>query len=245
MVNNNPQMKALKRRKLLSEAVQDEIKSYIIQHALKPGDTLPPETELAHQLGVSRTSVREAVKSLEALGILKARSGTGVFVRDFTFDPILDNLPYGMLFGLKEVANILEVRFHLEYGMVERVVESTMPAQLKKLNLVLEQMREAAERGSYSADEDRMFHQILYENVDNLILSRIVDIFWVVFHQAQEHASIPGPVDPMDTYRRHVDIVDALQDRDVDAMRAAMVRHYQGIQARVQPQEDALDTRPG
>lgn len=244
MISNSPQMKALKRRKLLSEAVQDEIKSYIIQHALKPGDALPPETELAHQLGVSRTSVREAVKSLEALGILEARSGTGVFVRDFTFDPILDNLPYGMLFGLKEVANILEVRFHLEYGMVERVVESITPAQLKKLNLVLDRMREAAERGSYSADEDRVFHQILYENVDNPILSRIVDIFWVVFHQAQAHASIPGPVDPTDTYQRHVDIVDALQNRDVDALRTAMARHYHGIRARVQRREDVLDDQP-
>jgi DNA-binding FadR family transcriptional regulator len=66
-------MKALKRKQMLYQVVQDEVKSYILRNDLKAGDPLPPETELAQQLDVSRNSVREAVKGLEALGILETR----------------------------------------------------------------------------------------------------------------------------------------------------------------------------
>ncbi|HZQ05535.1 MAG TPA: GntR family transcriptional regulator, partial [Anaerolineae bacterium] len=91
----------MKRRQLLYQTVQEEIKNYIIENELRAGDPLPTEGELARQLDISRNSVREAVKSLEALGILEARSGSGLFVRNFNFDSILDNLPYGIMFSLE------------------------------------------------------------------------------------------------------------------------------------------------
>ncbi len=74
----------LKRPQFLYQAVQDEVKAYILEQSLMPGDALPPETELAEQLGVSRNSVREAIKSLETLGIVEARTGAGLFVRNFS-----------------------------------------------------------------------------------------------------------------------------------------------------------------
>ena len=76
-------MKTLGRGQLLYQAVQDEIKSYIVQYSLKPGDLLPPEAELAQQLGVSRNSVREAVKSLETLGIIESRPRHGPICSQF------------------------------------------------------------------------------------------------------------------------------------------------------------------
>src|SRR5688572_817043 len=112
----SPPIKTMRRKQLLYQTVQQEIKSYIAEHSLKAGDSLPPETELAQQLGISRTSVREAVKSMETLGILEARPGAGLFVRKFSFDPLLDNLPYGLMTGLKDLQDILEIRFHIEYG---------------------------------------------------------------------------------------------------------------------------------
>ena len=76
-------MMPLKHRPPLYEVLQQKIKNYIIQNSLKPGDRLPSETELAQQLGVSRNSVREAVKALEMLDIVETRSGAGLFVGDF------------------------------------------------------------------------------------------------------------------------------------------------------------------
>src|SRR5262245_20091689 len=140
-----PTLKVLRRKEHLYKSVQEEIKDFIIEHALKPGDALPPETELSRQLNVSRNSVREAVKSLEALGILEARTGAGLFVSAFSFDPLLNNLGYGLLFDLKQLSDLLEIRILMECGMVERVVQSVTPEQLKRLRQVLARMREGAE----------------------------------------------------------------------------------------------------
>ncbi len=238
-----PRLKVLKQKQLLYQAVQEEVKSYIIQHGLKPGDPLPPETELAQQLSISRNSVREAIKALEALGILEARPGTGLFVRDFSFDPILNNLAYGMLFDLKKLTDVLEVRFHLEYGMVERVIREVTPEQVAKLRDVLDMLREAAEYGRYSAEADRAFHQHLYDNVNNLILWKILDIFWEVMRQAQEHIPALEPHVPLHVYRVHVPIVDALDRRDVQGMRDALTLHYEGIRGRLQRAAEAQNKK--
>lgn len=220
----------LKRPQLLYQAVQDEVKAYIIEHALAPGDALPPETELAEQLGVSRNSVREAVKSLETLGIVEARTGAGLFVRNFSFDPLLENLAYGLMFDLKDLADILEVRFHLEHSMIDQAVAAVTAEQLHDLHAILQRMSMALERGESYTEEDRLFHRTLWSNVKNRSVGKLVDVFWTAFAQAQQHAAIPSNPDHRVIYQWHVDIVEALASRDVEAARVAMVRHYGNIQ---------------
>jgi DNA-binding FadR family transcriptional regulator len=232
-------IKPVRRKRLLYQLAQEEIKSYIIEHSLKPGDPLPPETDLAQQLGIGRNSVREAVKSLEALGILEARPGAGLFVRTFSFDSILDNLAYGLHFEIKRLADVLEVRYHIEYGMVPRVIESQTPEQLQRLRGMLAKMRTVAERGQYSAEYDETFHRLLHENDNNSVLLKILDIFWAIYRQAQEKVSMPEPADPLDTYQRHADLVQALEMRDIGAMQTAMARHRKGVDTRVRMLEQA------
>ena len=218
------------------EVVQEEIKSYIVVNALQPGDPLPPETQLAQQLGISRNSVREAVKSLASLGILEVRPGTGLFVRDFSFDPLLENLAFGLLSRrneLKELSDVLAVRSHLEYAMAEQAVAAATPEQLKELDSILDRMRAATKAGKYSAEADRAFHQTLWKNVDNIIFSKVLDIFWKIHDQAREHELIPGPLNPELTYQRHVEIAAALREGDIDALHTALERHSSGLHERL------------
>jgi DNA-binding FadR family transcriptional regulator len=224
-----PPLRALKSKQLLYQTVQEEVKAYIIQHSLKPGDPLPPETHLAEQLNISRNSVREAVKALEALGILEARPGTGLFVRDFSFEPILNNLAYGLLFDLKQLNDILEARYHLESSMAEKVVQNVTVEQVNRLHGVLDIMLTNAKKGMYSAEMDRIFHQYLNANVNNTVLMRILDIFWQVLQRAEESASFPPPDNPMQSYQVHVPIVEALEAHDIEEMRNALMRHYNGM----------------
>ena len=232
MLSTKPKFETrkLKRPQLLYQAVQDEVKSYIIEHALVPGDALPPETELAEQLGVSRNSVREAVKSLETLGIVEARTGAGLFVRNFSFDPLLENLAYGLMFDLQDLADILEVRFHLEHSMIDQAVVTVSTEQLVELRAILTRMETALRRDESYADEDRLFHRTLWINVNNRSVGKIVDVFWMVFAQARQRASIPANPNQAEIYQWHVAIVDALEAQDVEAARVAMVRHYGNIQ---------------
>jgi DNA-binding FadR family transcriptional regulator len=226
-------IKPVQQRIPLYKVLQQSIKDYIIQNELKPGDSLPSEMELASQLGVSRNSVREAVKALEMLDIVEGRSGAGLFVGSFSFNALLENFGFGIMFNLTELADILEVRFHVEYGLIPRAVEGVTPEQLARLREIVDEMRHAAEAGTYSAEHDRLFHQTLWINVDNAVVGKILDVFWGVFYQARRLRSLPGPSDLMRTYQRHVRILEALEARDIQAMQESMVFHYEGIKDRL------------
>lgn len=240
------QPRKLKRPQLLYQVVQDEVKAYIIDHALAPGDALPPETELAEQFGVSRNSVREAIKSLETLGIVEAKAGAGLFVRSFSFDPLINNLAYGLMFDLHELADIYEVRFHIEHNMVDQVVEHVTDAQVEELYAILERMRAAIEDDGDYLDEDRLFHRTLWANVPNRTVGKIIDVFWMVAVRARQHSTIPPDADQMEVYRWHVGIVDALARRDLEETRRAMGRHYSRVQEHLQAMRvaDAAGERP-
>jgi DNA-binding FadR family transcriptional regulator len=112
-------------------------------------------------------------------------------------------------------------------------------------------MRQAAEAGRFSPEDDRALHQVLYENVDNLVVGKLLDICWEVFFQAKKRGPVPEIRDPMASYRSHAALVEALEKGDEEAMRAAVARHYEGIRQRLErvqqatpaPEQQASETR--
>ncbi|MCC6455515.1 MAG: FadR family transcriptional regulator [Caldilineaceae bacterium] len=227
-------LKLLERPPLLSHSVQEAIRAHILDNKLRADDPLPAESELARQLGVSRNSVREAVKSLESLGVLETRRGSGIFVRDFSFEPLLDNLHYGLLFNLDDLGELLEVRRVLEIGMIEQVIPIITPAQLDDLRAIVEQMRVRAERDEPFPEEDRLFHQTLFQKLGNRTLLRLLDIFWLAFHKAINQKTLSSwDSNPQQTYRNHAAIVDAIAEGNAATARVALERHYTGIITRL------------
>jgi DNA-binding FadR family transcriptional regulator len=137
-------IKPLTRPPSLHVTVQESLRSYIEDNQLKPGDPLPPESFLGQQLGVSRNSVREAIKALESLGILETRRGVGVFVKEFSFQPLLDNLAYGLGGALRDVEELRELRRVLETGLIHKTVEMIGDEDLAALRRITERMRQRA-----------------------------------------------------------------------------------------------------
>ncbi len=209
-------------------SVQVALKDYITSADLKPGDPLPAESELARQLGVSRNSVREAVKALETVGIVETRRGSGVFVGTFSFDPLLEALPYALMVDTHDLIDLLDVRGALEDAMAPRAIEHQTDDQLMRLRTVLRAMRQRAEAHEPIDAEDRAFHRTLFDVIGNRVLLRLIDIFWESFHRAALHVDL-GNDQPLATWQDHERIVDAFERRDVHAMRTMLDRHYDGI----------------
>ncbi|MBP8135615.1 MAG: FadR family transcriptional regulator, partial [Rhodoferax sp.] len=138
------------------------IKEFIESNGLKKGDALPAEAAFAQQLGISRPSLREGVKALESVGVLESRHGEGVFVADFSFDPIVDNLPYSLLADDAQLLHLLEVRTALEVGMIPKIVQIVPAQDLIKLRQLASRMHELALRDISFEDEDREFHATLF-----------------------------------------------------------------------------------
>jgi DNA-binding FadR family transcriptional regulator len=222
----------VERPPLLFRTVQDAIKQYVITNNLQAGDPLPAEGELSAQLGVSRTSVREAIKALESVGMLEVRRGSGVFVRAFSLEPLLENLSYGMLSELRELDELLEVRRALEVGMISGAMAAITPEDIAALREIVAKMRERAGRGEPFLEEDRRFHQVLFASLGNHTLQRLLDIFWLTFRQAARHVDIADD-EPLRTAQAHADILDALEAADREQAQRALDAHYAGIKARL------------
>jgi DNA-binding FadR family transcriptional regulator len=224
----------LRPRKYLHEAARDAIKEYIVANSMTGGDPLPSEGELAEEFGVSRNSVREAVKALETLGILEIRAGTGLFVKEFTFDTVLSHLAYGIMFNTQPLVEIFEARAYLEIGMAPRVVAKVSARQLADLETCLVSMRRDADGGKYSRDEDERFHRLLFQEIENDVVLGILDTFWKVLNVSIQNASVePDPIDPVSAYKSHEKIIEALRNRDGEALRQATLEHYSGLLRRL------------
>jgi DNA-binding FadR family transcriptional regulator len=224
-------LKPLERAPLLYVSVQDALKDYIFENQLQSGDPLPSENELAEQLGVSRNSVREAVKALVSLGVVESRRGSGLFVQSFSLTPLLNSLPYALMSesALQALEDLLEVRRVLEVAMIDRAMNTFTDKDIAYLDDLLARMYGFASKGQPCLAEDREFHRFLFKNVGNQVLLKLLDIFWIVFQKSLQHVDIVVDIvdtRPMSTYQDHVSIVEAIKARDVAAAQMALARHY-------------------
>jgi len=222
----------LSRGPVLNRVIQDQIKQYITENELAPGDLLPPEGQLGTDLGVSRGSVREAVKALESLGIVEVRHGDGVRVRALNFDPIFDLLSYGLAFEPATAIEILQIRIWLEAAAVADAVGKISDADLDKIAALLDSWGAKAARGEDGSADDRSFHRMLYTPLGNQALIRLIDIFWLVYHSlAIQNIGIDH--DPVATVEVHRELLAAIRARDAALTAQRMRDHFGKLEARM------------
>lgn len=237
-------IKPLSRPPLLHVTVQESLRNYIEDNNLKAGDPLPPESFLAQQLGVGRNSVREAIKALESLGILETRRGIGVFVKEFSFQPLLDNLAYGLADSLRDVEELREIRRVLETGLIGKTIEMIGEDDIAELRAVTERMRSRAERHESFAEEDELFHRLLFRCQNNRMLTSLIEVFWRAFYKASDFANLANS-DPLATWRDHHEIVEAVAARDVERARKRLDEHYSGIMQVIETNKQSILSSKG
>ncbi|GAA4999116.1 MULTISPECIES: FadR/GntR family transcriptional regulator [Streptomyces] len=220
----------------VSSQIQREVMQLILDRKLPAGAALPTETELMTDLGVSRNSVREALKALQALDIVEIRHGYGTYVGQASLTPLVDGLTFRTLAQLDDetgaLAEILQVREVLEEGLIRRVAATLSEEELDRLEEVVARMEEAGREGVPFPELDREFHELLYASLGNALVPQLLGAFWTVFRRV---AGVRGWTDdpaPEVTVRRHRDIVTALRARDVEGAQRAMADHFRGIESR-------------
>ncbi|MFN3866011.1 MAG: FadR/GntR family transcriptional regulator [Demequina sp.] len=211
-----------------------QIKELILTQRLKPGDPLPTEAELCETLDVSRSSVREAIRTLSTLDIVDVRHGHGTFVGDMSLDPMVETLvfrgalsPDGTLEALREV---LEVRLALDFALAELVVEGARRHHVEELHALVAEMTAKAARGEYFLEADRTFHTLLYAATDNQLAEQLVGAFWDVHTAVAPHLGTASPAEIRQTAQCHADMLAAVLRGDVEAYRKSVVEHYRPIQ---------------
>lgn len=209
---------------------QLEIKRYIEVNQLGYGDPLPPEATLAKELGISRPSLREGVKALESVGIVESRHGEGVFVNAFSFDAIIENLPYSMVADGKSLRDLLQVRYAIELGAVTLALDRMGAQDKRQLRVLAQEMLELAKQGKVFRDQDGAFHKTIYRCLNNDFLSRLIDLFWEMFRRlkyTEDH--IPDRSALEASALEHLQIVDMIERRDELGLISALRIHFKAI----------------
>ena len=217
----------LEREPRLYEKLADKILELISSGTWKPGFRLPPERELSEAFGVSRTVVREAVKALEARGVLESVAGGGVSVRLADFNMVSRSLQTYMQLSNRVDFEIRlnEVRRVLEVEMVALAAARRTPEEVARLREICRQMRAGGYTAKEMAELDFRLHVTMAEATQN-------DLFKVLLapliHQLRDHIVLtwedfPRPVEQV--FDQHEAIVSAVENGDADAARQAMMKH--------------------
>lgn len=216
-------------------AVTDEaistIKAMIVSGELGPGEKLPPEKELSERLGLSRNSLREAVKSLEMIRVLDVRRGDGTYVTSLEPHLLLEAMSFVIdLHKDSSVIEIFEVRRVLEPYAAGIAALTISDAQLDALTESL-----AAVDESTSVEDlvvhDLHFHRLICEAAGNVYLSSLLDGMSSSTIRARIWRGITQAHSTARTLSEHAAILDALRSRDAELTRAALTVHIGGIEA--------------
>ena len=209
--------------------LQERIVALVHDRRLEPGAAMPTETQLMDQLGASRNSVREAIRALQALGIVEIRHGHGTFVGNASLDALSPSLAFRVRsragHGVGALRDLVEVRELLETGLIGEVAGTLSDARLAALDALVTRMLTDPEA-------DKAFHALLYESCGNELVLQLIALFWDVYHEV-EPALEPREDRAAEVVANHARIVDALRTGDAAEARDAMRRHFTEVKARV------------
>lgn len=202
-----------------------EIRKYIVQNNLQPGDLLPTEQKLCETLGVSRNVLRESIKSMELMGMVRACPGKGTEAQAFNLDFILQNVLFFQV-GPQEEHSIREmfgVRKVLELAYMRQAFHAMTEEDVRALRSLADAMRDNWSRGVFFIQEDKDFHLTLFRSLHNDVLLSLLEAIWSVddgfeLEKKQPHLE--------QTVTKHEAIVAALENHSYPAFARAMEAHF-------------------
>ena len=208
----------------LYEEIAERMLSQIQDGTLRPGDRLKPERALAEEYGVSRTAIREALRSLEMMGCVESRVGEGTFIKAPSLSNIVD--PFSILVAQNGQlgGDLIEVRLILETEISALAARRRTESQLAALEATIEDMQQDIEEGGKGIAADERFHGILAEAAGNQALSTMLDMCAGMLSRTRPLTqSIKGV--PRMALKDHAAICEAVREQDEKAARRLMRIH--------------------
>jgi GntR family transcriptional regulator, transcriptional repressor for pyruvate dehydrogenase complex len=222
----------LSSRETLTMEVARRLLDYFLSGEVEPGMRIPSERRLAESLGVGRSLVREALKSLHLLGLLEVRQGDGTYLKRTDSELLPQVIEWGLLLGERPALDLVEARAHLEVVVAGLAAERRDARALDDLRGLLTEMRESNDNPLRFVEADVGFHLRVGEAAGNVILSDMLSgvraLLRVWIRRVVEAAGRTGP-----SYEDHLPIFEAIERGDRAAAIAAMAAHMEGASARL------------
>jgi GntR family transcriptional repressor for pyruvate dehydrogenase complex len=216
-------------RTTLTEAAFEQLIEYVVKGTWKAGDRLPPERELCQQFGIARTSLREALKAMELVGMLDSRVGDGTFVcarSEFLSRPLL-----WAFTGTdhEELQEIMEARAIIEENLAGLAAERGSASEVECIKDAINEMRACIKAGSSILEADMSFHLAVASAAHNEVLRNAVQLLRNITRQWLAYkVLIPNVASSV--LKRHETIYRAIAAHKPDVARQEMRRHLRETQ---------------
>lgn len=211
-------------RTKLTSSVFEQLLTYVVGGSWQPGDRIPPERELCQQLGIARTSLREALKAMELVGMLDSRVGDGTFVcprSEFLSRPLLWAFTGT---DREELQDIMEARTIIEENLAGLAASRGTAEQIEEIGNAVQMMRDSIARGDSILEADMAFHLAVSAAAQNSVLRNAVQLLRNLMRQWISYKLLIPDV-PQSVLKRHVAIYRAIEARKPNAARSAMRLH--------------------
>lgn len=217
----------------LYEAIVKQLQDLISSNKLKPGEKLPPERQLAEELNVSRTSIREALRTLEMMGYLESKVGIsgGTFVKDITMETVVSPFSKILVRNGNFITDLLETRLVLEIEVARLAALRRNDEDLEKIASAVKNMENEIKDGGTGINGDNEFHRALGSAAHNDVLLNMVKMCGDLMEmQREEHLSnLEG--EPERALKSHKAILKAVKEKDEEKAQSLMRKHITNLQS--------------
>jgi GntR family transcriptional regulator, transcriptional repressor for pyruvate dehydrogenase complex len=221
-------LEPVRRTKVYAE-VASQIHRLIAQGRLEPGDRLPPERELAEMFGVSRTSVRDAIRVLEMRGLVEPRHGDGTVVKQIPIDALVTPLAEALAASKDLTADLFDMRRMLEPPLARVAALRATDEDITAMEHILSRQAERVRAGGIAIEEDNAFHYRIGTAAKNQVVLRLMDVVMDLLRESRAR-SLQGPGRAEKSLNGHRRILSAISDRAPDAAAEAMRLHIEEIE---------------
>ncbi|PKB71015.1 MAG: hypothetical protein BZY87_07960 [SAR202 cluster bacterium Io17-Chloro-G6] len=215
------------------ESIVQRFHALIQEGSLEHGAKLPAERVLAEQLKVSRSSVREAIRTLELQGLVVSKHGSGTFINTQSLDAVAtlmtSNLGEGMGAGEGQLRDIFEVRHLLEPQLAALAAQRATPEDVERLAAILEEQKHQIIEGETGVDADTEFHFALATATHNTALVKVVSAVEDVLRQSRDQ-SLQQPGRPERSLASHHRILETVRSGDHRGALEAMEHHLTAVE---------------
>ena len=223
----NSDFEAVRRNKVYEEVAR-QIERLILKK-LQPGDKLPSERELAETLGVSRSSIRDAIRSLELMGMVEPRQGAGTIVREISSDSLVNPLANALKRKDELIGELLDFRLMLEPPLAARAAARVSADEITEMEEILQRQTEKHSRGDAAVAEDSEFHYSIALASGNSVVLKVIDILMDLLRDTRERSlQVEGRLQR--SLAGHRRILAALKRHDAEGAKAAMRRHIEDVE---------------
>jgi GntR family transcriptional repressor for pyruvate dehydrogenase complex len=231
------------RRVAITDEVISRFKDLILQHVLTPGCKLPSERKLVEVLGVSRPTLRQAMKALQVLGIIRCRQGDGSYLVETTSEILKAPLDFAIALKGTAKPDLFETRQTMEVKLAALAAERRTAQDLQNMRLALAGMRASAGVPDQWCEHDIAFHTRIVEAARNAVMASIVEMLSHMLVQSRTE-SVRLLTDYEGSLRSHERVFEEIERQNPAGAGEAMAEHFRLMETRQAHGSGAGTRRP-